>query len=144
MPNKIGSWDDIRLAVWTVVPAIMLLFIGGINIHTRLGDWSLWIGISISVASVILAFIDTFNKRTGCEGCRYNTDHKFLRQFENVAKKKDVEELIPIVIKEVVSAVIKEVIPVIVNEVTPDIIEKVILATLKKTIPEVISKTKKK
>jgi hypothetical protein len=82
MPNKAGSYDDIRFAVWTTIPTILMLFIGVLKADTTLGKWSFIIGIVFLFASIVLAFIGVFKKPKGCDGCIYNTDEKFLKRFK--------------------------------------------------------------
>jgi hypothetical protein len=86
MTQKRGSWDDTRLAVWTAVPTVLILFIGGMMVfrdwHVDTGIALLWVGVGFTAIEILDTTIAIFKKHKGCDGCPYNTEDKFLRQFE--------------------------------------------------------------
>ena len=92
MTTKRGSWDDTRMAVFTIVPIILLLYGGYMSItrncDSQLGCYAVYLGIGLLIILVFDITIALFKKKTGCDGCIFNTDERFVRRYEknNVAK----------------------------------------------------------
>ena len=80
-----GSWDDTRMAVFTIVPTIIILLVGGLMVFRDGNCWGyrlLYIGIGCLIAEIFNVTVALFKKPMGCDGCMFNTENKFLRQLE--------------------------------------------------------------
>ena len=85
MVDTRGSWDFLRIIFTITIPIVLLIIFGGILIifdGEITGYISFYIGLTGVVIMIPLVVYKLLSKNTGCENCIYNTEDKFLRQFE--------------------------------------------------------------
>ena len=87
MVNR-GSWDLLRIVFMTTIPTLLLILVGGLIVlnsedkYVGNGFNLVYIGSFSLLIEIIQCSIIIFKKHTGCEGCVFNTEEKFLERYE--------------------------------------------------------------